>query len=61
MAELKPCPFCGSKRLWTVRIHPLMWIFTMYYIECSRCHWCGETKIGKRRARKAWNRRADNE
>lgn len=53
--KLKPCMLCGNKRLWTVRVHPLRWIFTKYYIECSRCHCCGHTKIGKRRAEKAWN------
>ncbi len=61
MSELKPCPNCGRKKLWSVRIFPLRWIFTRYYIECPSCHWCGETKIGKRRAKRAWNRRVENE
>ena len=59
MPELKPCPFCNSKRLWTVRVHPMMWIFTKYYIECSRCHCCGVSVIGKRRAEKFWNKKVE--
>ena len=57
--NLKPCPNCHSKKLWRVRIFPLRWIFTKYYIECSECHWCGKTKIGLKRARKAWNKEAE--
>lgn len=56
MAELKPCPICESPRPWVIRVHPWMWIFTEYYIECRYCHCCGEIKIGKHRAIKAWNR-----
>ena len=58
MTEKKPCPRCQSDRTWTVRVHPARWIFTKYYIECRICHWCSETKIGKKRAIKAWNRSA---
>lgn len=65
--KLKPCPFCGSDRLWTIVIHPLAQIrwwnrfFGKFYIECRICHYCGETKRGKRRAIKAWNRRAEDD
>ena len=55
--KLKPCPRCLSERLWTIRVHPARGIFTKYYIECAMCHWCGVTKIGKKRASRAWNRR----
>lgn len=60
MTELKPCPNCKSPRLWTVRVHPVRWIFTKYYIECRFCHYCGETKVGKRRAIAAWNRMVED-
>ena len=60
MAELKPCPFCGYPKPWIIRILPKRWIFTKYYIECRVCHYCRETKIGKRRAIEAWNRRAED-
>ena len=53
--KLKPCPRCLSERLWTIRVHPARGIFTKYYIECVMCHWCGVTKIGKKRAARAWN------
>lgn len=54
--KLEPCPRCLNERLWMIRVHPVRWIFTKYYIECAMCHWCGETKIGKKRAIRAWNR-----
>ena len=53
---LEPCPNCEYNRPWIVRVHPLRWIFTKYYIECGRCHYCGKTKMGKRRAIRAWNK-----
>ena len=31
-------------------------IWVAYRVECWRCHYCGKTKIGKRRAVKAWNK-----
>ena len=55
--KLKPCPRCQSERLWTIRLLPKRWIFTKYFVECRVCHWCGQTKMGKRNAIKAWNRR----
>ena len=62
MIELKPCPFCSSTRLWTIRIGSLSktrwWhrYIGKYYIECRMCRYCGKAKRGKRRAIKAWNR-----
>lgn len=58
--KLKPCPDCKTPRPWMVRVHPLRWIFTKYYVECSVCHCCGKTKIGKHRAAKAWNRMVED-
>ena len=58
MAELKPCPFCGSTELTMWRIkYPKS---HKYFVECDKCHWCGKTKLFKRMAKRAWNRRADN-
>jgi hypothetical protein len=54
--KTKRCPYCKHPKPWIVRIHPLRWIFTKYYVECRICHCCGKTKIGKRRAIMAWNR-----
>lgn len=54
--ELKPCSCCGSKLVYIIsRQLPFWW-----YIECDKCHCCGETKLFLRRAIKAWNRRANN-
>ena len=56
MAELNPCPLCGSPRPYIIKIHPTKGIFTKYYVACRFCHYCETTKIGKRRAIRAWNR-----
>lgn len=58
--KIKRCPNCKHPKPWLVRIHPLRWIFTKYYVECRSCHYCGKTKIGKRRAIESWNREAAN-
>lgn len=57
MAELKPCPNCGCKKIWKVHIFSarLPW---WWFCECAYCHWCGETKLFKWRAERAWNRMA---
>lgn len=59
MSELKPCPFCKSTKLTVWHIsYPKS---HKYFVECNMCHWCGETKLFKWRAKRAWNRRADHE
>ena len=60
MEKLKPCPCCGFPKLWIVRILPVRFVFTKYYVECRICHFCGSTEFGKHRAIKAWNRRTDD-
>ena len=50
------CPGCNSTKTWLIRILPKRWIFTKYYVECQKCHWCGKTRIGKKRAIRAWNK-----
>ena len=56
MFDKKSCPGCEAPYPWLVRVHPVRLIFTRYYVECWKCHYCGKTKIGKRRAIKAWNK-----
>ena len=53
--KIKRCPYCKHPKPWVVRIHPLRGIFTKYYIECRACHYCGKTKVGKKRAIRSWN------
>ena len=61
MAELKPCPFCGS----TARIVCFEMTdendddYTTYSAECSKCGIC--TPFTNRdNAEELWNRRADD-
>ena len=55
---LKPdkCPRCNAPKIWMIRILPKRWIFTKYYMECAKCHYCGKTRMGKSRAIRAWNK-----
>lgn len=53
----KQCPCCGYPVPLIIRVHPLRGAFTKYFVECGNCHCCGKTKVGKKRAVKAWNRR----
>lgn len=57
MAELKPCPFCGGENL-NIRHGKYMW-----WVECLNgdCGANGGTKVHKKKAIEAWNRRVDNE
>ena len=56
----KPCPNCGSSRvyIWHICTARLPW---WHYAECEDCHWCGKTKLFRRRAIKAWNKEEKNE
>ena len=56
MPKPNNCPNCNSPKPWLIRILPTRWIFTKYFVECRECHWCGKTRIGKKRAIKAWNK-----
>lgn len=56
MFDKKECPGCEAPYPWLVRVHPVRFLFTRYYVECWRCHYCGKTKIGKKRAVRAWNK-----
>ena len=54
MSQLKPCPNCGSEKIW--RVHSTTSKFT-WWIECAECHWCGKTRPFEWMAIKVWNRR----
>ena len=54
MAELKPCPFCGSDRVMITR--PITW-----QAWCANCKAIGPWKVEKQDAIAAWNRRCDPE
>ena len=59
MAELKPCPFCGSTNIrfdgyWCVE-------FKGFYARCLNCDASSTPKGTKRAARKAWNTRIPTE
>lgn len=61
MAELKPCPNCGNLKPICVNICSLYGgNGHKFYIMCWKCKWCGPTKMFRWRAKRAWNRRADN-
>ena len=54
--EINPCPDCGEKRIWITLIYSPHKYFGKGYLECAKCHYCGKTKIGERRAIKSWNK-----
>ena len=56
--KLKPCPNCGSSRvyIWHICTARLPW---GHYAECEDCHWCGKTKLFRRRAIRAWNKEGE--
>lgn len=58
MDKLKPCPNCKSKKLSVWRISPPRGRW--FHVECDECYWCGETKLFKFRAIRAWNKEAKN-
>ena len=63
-SELNPCPNC-SKSGKAMRINRVMCsgsIFDkhLFFVECPSCHWCGKTKLFLWRAKRAWNRRAND-
>ena len=58
MAELKPCPFCGSNELSEAQ-HKQFGMSLRYTIKCLVC--MGEmTRTTKQKAVNAWNRRAED-
>ena len=59
MAELLPCPFCGSTDL----RYDGYWCcsFNGFYVRCLNCDASATPKGTKRAARKAWNTRTPKE
>lgn len=51
--KINPCPNCGSHYTMAWRVCGRRW---RYYLECSKCHWCGPTRLFHWRAVLAWNR-----
>ncbi|WP_124295810.1 Lar family restriction alleviation protein [Acetobacter pasteurianus] len=50
-AELKPCPFCGKRRIYLAEgINSYAW--------CRNCEACGPERATKEAATEAWNTRA---
>lgn len=55
LAELKPCPFCGSE----AQVREWDWPYTRFQVRCSYCRAMpGNRKSDKSRAIAAWNTRA---
>ncbi len=50
MEKIKPCPFCGSKKVDVCRTTP-------YWIRCGRCGADAESDPTRKGAIKNWNRR----
>ncbi len=53
MAELKPCPFCGSEVIAERQIIP-----DYNYLVCFKCGCCTKVCETNKEAVKAWNNRA---
>ena len=56
MAELKPCPFCGSKA-----VSAIDFVQYKYGVYCINCDACGPMAKTKQRAIDAWNKRSQYE
>ena len=54
MAELKPCPFCGGRKL---SVHG--WS-NQYWVECYSCETEGPSGETQDEAIESWNRRAED-
>lgn len=52
----KPCPVCGYKKIWIVRIMTRSIFMKKWYCECSYCHFCWKQAYTKRGAIRMWNR-----
>lgn len=53
MSELKPCPFCGSKRVYSAKVKK-----GIYRVECWCCGAIVESVSSTEKAIKHWNTRA---
>ena len=57
MADLKPCPFCGGKRIGVMIRFPLHGEMTSYYAICNGCGARSALHVEEQFAITAWNRR----
>jgi Lar family restriction alleviation protein len=61
MAELKPCPFCGSKAFLSEFVYDLeLGRVKMQFVECNGCHATTYEYDTEEEAIEAWNRRAED-
>ena len=58
--ELKPCPFCGGKGV-EILEDENKYLYYRYMAQCQKCGANAKLSRTKEEARKAWNRRADND
>ena len=57
--ELKNCPFCGGKA--DVVLYTIYGKVKSYFVYCQRCGCQSRDYSTKQNAKKAWNRRANDE
>ena len=55
--ELKPCPFCGGKAIFTSI--ETNYFATRCFVICDNCHASSKRCKNKEEAAEAWNRRAE--
>ena len=59
MAELKPCPFCGYKRV-AILEDENEYLAYRYSSQCQKCGASARMGRTKQEAIEAWNRRAED-
>lgn len=60
MAELKPCPFCGSSAI-ALRKMPWTWVGEeLWECKCKQCAVRMGLQYSRKKAVEAWNRRAED-
>ena len=58
MAELKPCPFCGSNYVFVRTTHRKDGLWnTQYEVYCSKCSAIGGSRTDETKVREDWNTR----
>ena len=58
MAELKPCPFCGSKDVFFTSYYDELYEGKIYHIRCNKCATLGPIEATEQQAIDAWNKRS---
>ena len=57
MAELKPCPFCGSKDVSNSWYYDEAYEGKIFHVRCHKCAALGPIEATEQQAIDAWNRR----